>query len=173
MRLFFQELDSLHFNPEHHPHLALQAWELICTKRCHAKSSSNITEKKNNFLSECLGSELRCDTIWGWMNVWHTGCAIINNQPHDERWCLLNCIPQCSYSNFAFVHDYGTSQNDSLFSSVSVSPSLLRTLVFSSSSCTDNSLWLTDDSFWISSTDFSKSLGWNVQKDLFRLTLCA
>lgn len=46
MWLFFQELDSLHFDPEHHPHLALQAWELICTKRCHAKSILNITVKK-------------------------------------------------------------------------------------------------------------------------------
>lgn len=50
------------------------------------------------------------------------------------------------------------SRRDSLFSSVSVSPSFLRAADFSSSSCTVTSLWLTDDSFWISSTDFSRSL---------------
>lgn len=30
VRLFFQELHSLHLHPQHHPHLALQAGKLIC-----------------------------------------------------------------------------------------------------------------------------------------------
>lgn len=30
VRLLLQELDSLHLHPEHHPHLTLQARELVC-----------------------------------------------------------------------------------------------------------------------------------------------
>jgi len=31
VRLLFQELNSLHLHPQHHPHLTLQAGELVCT----------------------------------------------------------------------------------------------------------------------------------------------
>jgi len=32
VRLLFQEFDGLHLHPEHHPHLTLQAGELICRR---------------------------------------------------------------------------------------------------------------------------------------------
>lgn len=89
-----------------------------------------------------------------------------------RNWCTHNKLSTRVNNCFLLCIESIMHQHDSLFSSVSVSPSFLRSAVFSSSSCAVTSLWLTDDSFWISSTDFSRSLGWNRQKAELHGLLC-
>ena len=61
--------------------------------------------------------------------------------------------PQKSHSNHSNLET-----QYSLLSSVSVSPSILSSLLFCSTSCSVTRPWFTDEFLWSSSTDFSRSL---------------